>query len=211
MRLLTVSMFALLAAGACSAQQWELGVAGGIGVFRNGTITSPTGTADAGFKQGAAISAFATQNMYRHMAGQIRYTFQFDDMQLSSGGTEVKFKAQSHAIHYDLMFLAGSPEAAVRPYVLVGGGAKIYRGTGKEQETQELMEFAALSRVQQTVPLATFGGGVKARLGRRGFLYVEARDYLTPFPKDVIAPVPPSKASGWIHDFTPMVGLSFTF
>jgi hypothetical protein len=211
MRSLTISLFALLAAAACSAQQWELGFAGGVGVFKNGTITSDAGTADAGFKVGPAISAFATQNMYRHMAGQIRYTFQFDDMRLASGGTEVTFKAQSHAIHYDLLFLGGSPDAHVRPYVLAGGGVKMYRGTGKEQETQDLLQFAALTRTQQTMPLITFGGGVKARLGKRAFVYIEARDYLTPFPKDVIAPVPPSKASGWIHDFTPMIGLSFSF
>jgi transketolase C-terminal domain/subunit len=211
MRLLTVSLLALLAAGACSAQQREFGFAGGVGVFKNGTVTSATGTADAGFKPGAAMSAFFTQNMYHHVSGQIRYTFQFDDMRLSSGGTEATFKAQSHAIHYDLQFLGGSPEAPVRPYLLAGGGVKIYRGTGQEREMQDLIEYAALTRVQQTVPLVTFGGGVKFSVGRRAFLYVEARDYLTPFPKNVIAPVPPSRAGGWIHDFTPMIGLSFTF
>jgi hypothetical protein len=35
-------------------------------------------------------------------------------------------------------------------------------------------------------------------------------DYLTPFPKEVITPNPPSKVSGWIHDIVPMFGLSYT-
>ena len=211
MRLLTISLFALLAAGTCSAEQWELGVAGGVGIFKNGTIKSDTGTADAGFKNGPAVSAFAIQHMYRHLSGQIRYTFQFDDMRLSSGGSEATFKAQSHAIHYDLMFMGGRASSSLRPYILAGGGVKMYRGTGKEQETQNLIEFAALTHTQQILPLITFGAGFRVKLGGKSAIYLEARDYLTPFPKDVIAPVPPSKASGWIHDFTPVIGLSFGF
>jgi len=204
-------MFALLAATVCYGQDWELGVAGGVGIYRNASITSGSLSGDAGFKTGPAISAFATQNMYKHMSGQIRYTFQFDDLRIASNGQEATFKGRSHAVHYDLMFLAGSPESPLRPYVLVGGGAKVYQGTGKEQETQTLSELAALTRTWQTKPLITFGGGFKARLGRRGYLYAEARDYLTQFPSDVIAPIPPAKVSGWIHDFVPMIGLSFSF
>jgi hypothetical protein len=211
MRKLTISLCALLAAGVCSAQQWELGVAGGVGVFKNGKITSDAGTADAGFKTGPAISVFANQTLYRHLAGQIRYTFQFDDLRIASGGQEATFKGQTHSVHYDLMLLGAKPEAHVRPYVLVGGGARIYCGTGTEQETQNLIEFAALTHTRQTKPLITFGGGLKAKLGRRSFVYIEVRDYLTQFPKDVIAPVPPAKASNWIHTITPQIGLSFTF
>jgi hypothetical protein len=43
------------------------------------------------------------------------------------------------------------------------------------------------------------------------FLQAEFRDYLTPAPKQVIAPVGASKLGGWVHDFVPLVGLSFGF
>jgi hypothetical protein len=76
---------------------------------------------------------------------------------------------------------------------------------------QDLIQYAALTHTEQVEPLVTFGGGVKVKVGRRTFLYVEGRDYLTPFPTKVVAPVPPSKLGGWLHDFVPMVGLSFSF
>lgn len=211
MRTFKISFFALLAATVGCAQQWELGAGGGVSIYKNASITSGSLSGDAGFKPAPAISVFATQNMYKHMSGQIRYDLQFNDLCIASGGQEATFKGQSHAVHYDLMFLAGSPESPLRPYVLVGGGAKVYRGTGKEQETQTLGELAVLTHTQQTKALITFGGGFKAKLGRRAYVYAEARDFLTQFPNDVIAPIPPAKVSGWIHDFVPMVGLSFSF
>ncbi len=211
MKSLNTCVLALLGAAVCFGQQWEIGASGGIGVHTNSSLTSENGKADVGFKVGPAFSGFVTQTMYQHLSGQIRYTFQFDDLKVASGGKEATFKGQSHSIHYDLLFLAGSPESVVRPYVLGGAGVKIYRGTGKEQESQELGQFAALTHTQQAKPLVTFGGGFKAKVGARGFVYVEVRDYLTPFPSNVIAPMPPAKVSGWIHDFVPMIGLSFAF
>ncbi len=211
MKSISICLFALAAGTACLAQDWELGVSGGVGVYTKSTIKAEAGDVNAGFKTGPAFSAFLTQNLYNHISGQIRYTFQFNELQAKSGGTEATFTGQSHAVHYDLMFLAGDPDAPVRPYVLAGGGMKIYRGTGKEQETQELIDIVALTRTQQVKPLVTFGGGIKAKVGQRGFVYAEVRDYLTPFPENVIAPVPPAKVSGWVHDFVPMIGLSFSF
>ncbi len=211
MKLLSISLFALVLTGTSFAQQWELGGAAGVGIYVKNSVTGNTQSADAGFKTGPAFSGFVVQNLYKHLAGQIRYTFQLDELQVSSGGTKATFSGQTHAVHYDLMWLAGEQDAKVRPYVLGGGGMKIYRGTGTETESQPLGEFAVLTRTQQVEPLITFGGGVRVKLGDRGALYLEARDYLTPFPKDVVAAVPPSKINGWVHDFVPMVSVSFGF
>jgi len=37
------------------------------------------------------------------------------------------------------------------------------------------------------------------------------RDYITPFPNKVIAPAPGAKVGGWLQDFVPMFGVSWTF
>ena len=211
MRLFAVCSFAFVFAGGCLAQHWELGGAGGFGVYKDVTISRDSAKANAGFKSGPAFGAFAGQDLYEHLGGQLRYTFQFNDLKVSSGGTEATFSGQSHAIHYDLLFVAGSRESKIRPFLAGGGGIKVYRGTGTEHATQPLIQFAALTRTQEIKPLISFGGGVKIRVAKRGFLYLEARDYLTPFPTQVVAPVPPSKLSGWLHDFAPMLSLSVGF
>jgi hypothetical protein len=211
MKLLTPCCFVLALTGACFAQQWELGAAGGIGIYKNGTVTGASQSADAGFKNGAALSAFVVQNLYKHLSGEFGYTFQFDDLKVSSGGTEATFTGQSHAVHYDLLFSPVGREAPVRPYIAGGGGIKVYRGTGTEQESQPLGQLVALTRTQEVKPLITFGAGLKFKVGRRGYFYLEARDYLTPFPSNVVWPVPPSKVSGWLHDFMPLAGFSIGF
>lgn len=211
MKSLIICSLALALTGTCFAQQWEVGGAGGIGIYKNATIQGTGGSADAGFKTGPTVGAFATQNLYNHLSGEFRYMFQFSDLKVSSGGTEVTFGGQSHAVHYDVLFLAGDREAAVRPYAAAGAGIKLFRGTGEQHAVQDLIQYAALTHTQQVEPLVTFGGGVKIRVGRRTFLYAEGRDYLTPFPTKVVAPVPPSKLGGWLHDFVPMLGLSIGF
>ncbi|MGE5645233.1 MAG: hypothetical protein ACM336_05515 [Acidobacteriota bacterium] len=211
MKSLTLFSLALALAGTGFAQQWDVGGIGGFGFYKNVTVSGPDGSADAGFKNGAAAGAFATQHLYEHLSGQFRYLYQFDKLKVSSGGAEATFGGESHAVHYDLMYMVTGRDAAVRPYLVGGGGVKLYRGTGEQHAVQELIEFAALTHTSQVKPLVTFGGGVRAKLGAHAALYIEGRDYLTPFPEKVVAPVPPSKLSGWLHDFVPLVGLSFSF
>ena len=43
------------------------------------------------------------------------------------------------------------------------------------------------------------------------YLRLEIRDYITPFPKQVVAPAPGAKLKGWLHDFVPMVGIGVRF
>ena len=211
MRSLTALLFVLALTGTCFAQQWEVGAAGGFGIYKNVTVTNDVQSGTAGFSNGAALSAFATQDLYNHLGGEIRYTFQFDDLMVSSGGDKATFSGQTHAIHYDLLYKPLGREAPIQPYLAAGGGIKVYQGTGTPQVSQDLGYLAALTNTRQVEPLITFGGGVRMKVGRRTYLYADVRDYLTPFPDNVVAPVPPSKLSGWVHDIVPMLGLSFGF
>ena len=60
-------------------------------------------------------------------------------------------------------------------------------------------------------PRPSVGGGVKIALSPGLQLRLEAHDFLSPFPKNVIAPSPGSTVGGWLQDFVVMAGLSFTF
>jgi hypothetical protein len=59
--------------------------------------------------------------------------------------------------------------------------------------------------------MVSVGGGVKFAVTSAIQLRLDVHDYLTPFPKSVIAPAQGSKVGGWLSDFVAMAGLSFTF
>jgi hypothetical protein len=201
----------LLLATAAWAQNWEAGVLGGGGFYINHPqISGASGSAAAGIGDGPAFGAFLTQNLYRRLSGEIRYVYHRGDLELSSGSRRASFRADSHALHYDWVFHLAGREAKVRPYVAAGAGLKLYRGTGTETLVQTLQEVALLTRTREWKPLVSAGIGVMLALSRSVRLRLEFRDYMTPFPKRVIAPVEGGTV-GWLHDFSPTLGLSIRF
>jgi opacity protein-like surface antigen len=214
MRLKSVLTLALLGLPAASvlAQEWETGISGGFGFARNLTVTSSqSGAGKAGFKSGAVFSAVAGNNMYERISGELRYTYHLSDLKVTGGGQAAGFKGEAHSMHYDLVLHATEIGARFRPFVAGGGGVKLYRGTGAETSYQPAYRFALLTKTQELQPLISVGGGVKIALSDTLSLRAEFRDYITPFPTEVVAPSPGAKLEGWLHDFVPMVGLSFNF
>jgi hypothetical protein len=53
--------------------------------------------------------------------------------------------------------------------------------------------------------------GIKFELSPHLQFRVELHDYLTPFPKKVIAPAQGATVGGWLQDIVPMAGLAYTF
>jgi hypothetical protein len=149
--------------------------------------------------------------MYRHVSGEIRYTFGFNDMKVSSGNTKATFGGMSHSIHYDVLLHTAGAGARVRPYFVIGGGAKGYQGTGDEQPYQALGEFVLLTKTTEWKGLVIFGGGIKFAAGSKRHVRIEVLDYFTQFPTQVIAPAPGVSLGGWVHDFVPSVGVAFGF
>lgn len=203
-------LLASVGLGACLAQQYEVGGAAGGGFAKSATVTAPAGTAAAGFQAGPAFGFVLGHNMYRVVGGEVRYSFLKHDLKLNSGGTTPTFGGQAHAVHYDVL-LHPAKFGSAQPFAAVGGGMKIYRGTGKEAAYQPLGNFAYLSKTQEVKPMLSVGGGVRVKLGERLWLRTEFRDYVTPFPKKVIMPARGAKITGWVHDIVPMVGISYSF
>lgn len=191
------------------AQRWEFGGGVGGGFYTSQDISSPGGSASAKIASNLDASVWLGNNGAGHWSGELRYDFQMGDLQLSGQGTKATFGAQTHSIHYDLVWNASSAEAAVRPFVAVGAGIKDYVGTGTQVAFQPLENIALLTKASDITPLISAGGGIKFQLSRHTMFRVEIRDYLTPFPKQVITPNAGAKVSGWLMDFVPLVGISY--
>ena len=204
--------FLLLASAACFGQQWELGGSAGAGYLPGVSVTAPAGSATTGFRPGAAFGGFFGQNLYPHWSGEFHYGFLQSNLKVQSGGTDATFSGVAHVVHYDLILHTNKRGSRVQYFAAFGGGMKIFRGTGQETAYQPLSQYAVLSKTQEVKPMASIGGGLKYKLGQRVFLRTEFRDYITPFPKNVIAPGSNAKfSSSILHDFIPMVALSYEF
>ena len=213
MKKLAVTM--LMMAAAAFGQQWEFGGVGGGGFLRsvnvNGGVSAVASNATAGFQTGFAAGAFVGQNLYRHLAGQIRYEFLQSDLSLKSGGSSASFAGMAHAIHYDLVLHTAKRGSRSQVFVAFGGGMKVFRGTGTESAYQPLSQFGYFTKTTAVKPMASVGAGVRWALGEHVYLRAEVRDFITPFPEEIITPAPGMKYGSLLHDVVPMVGISYEF
>jgi hypothetical protein len=197
--------------GQTAEPRYEIG-GGVVGSFYDKkTFTSTVGNADAGFSSGFGASAWLGHHMYPKLSGEIRYDFSRNDMFLEGTGARATFGGQSHAVHYDLHFHFADISSKMRPFVLAGGGVKLFQGTGAERAFQPLSQIAVLTKTTEMAGLLTFGAGIKMKLSEKVMLRLEFRDNLTRFPKKVIAPNRGSGGSGWINNFAPTAGISLLF
>jgi hypothetical protein len=173
------------------------------------SVSSSAGSANAGFQPGFAASAFVGQRYSDRISGEVRYTFFDNAMKLSSGSQNTTFSANAHAVYYDVLLTTRPRESRAQFYGIIGGGMKIYRGTGTEQAFQPLSQFAYLTKTQKVEPMASVGGGVKFRLSPHVAMRAEIRDFLTPFPKALITPAPGAKIGSFLNDFVPMISVSY--
>jgi hypothetical protein len=194
-----------------SAQSWEVGAAGGYGVYRKVSVTSGSASGTTGFDSGIAAGAVFGNQMNRFASGEVRYTFRKDDLKVTSGSTKATAGAQSHAIHYDVLVHATKKESMVRPFLAAGAGVKIYRGTGAEPPFQPLSNLVVLTHDTEARPMLSLGGGVKIAVSRRALFRLDFRDYATPIPDNLLATPPNSRLGGWMHDFVFLVGISTVF
>ena len=199
----------LASSEAALAQKWEIGAGAGGSFYTGNTVSKASVTGNAKFNSGWGVTGYVGHNMYKLVGGELRYSFLKNDAKLTSGGSQAMFGANAHAIHYDVLLHATSADSAIRPFVAVGGGIKVYQGTGKEVVAQPLGNLAYLTRTSEYKPLVTFGAGIKFNVSKRLGFRAEVKDYFSQFPKEVIAPASGSKlSSDWIHNFVAMVSVS---
>jgi hypothetical protein len=201
----------LALAPAAMAQKWELGAGVGGSTYLSHDVKNGSATAQGGIETNVAASVWLDENSQGRWGGEARYDYERGDLKLTSGNTKAVFGSESHAMHYDFLVQSGSRESRARVFVAGGGGVKIYRGTGAEQQLQPLDQFALLTKTTDLRALVSVGAGLKWQLSHAVGLRVEVHDYMTPFPKEVITPNLNSSVSGWLHNLVPMGGISYTF
>lgn len=192
-------------------QHWEVGGSAGYGLYHDVAVSNGSLSGKTGFASGVAFGAVIGNETTRHLGGELRYTYRSDDLRVSAGPTTARAGAESHALHYDLLIHGANSEAPARPFLAIGGGIKRYRGTGAEPTFQPLSGLVVLTHTSETEPMISAGGGMKFRLSRRSLLRLDFRDYMTPFPGNVLARRANTQTSGWVHDFVLMVGISGIF
>ena len=204
MRVLSISIFAMCATAAFG-QQWEVGGVGG-GSFLNSV---PAGGATAGFAPGFVAGAFVSQRLGSHISGEIRYEFFQSDLRLAGGGQTATFAGNAHAVHYDVAYRFNNSESRAQFYAAVGGGIKLFRGTGAEEAFQPLSQYGYFTKTQEMKPLVSAGAGLSYRLSERFALRAEVRDFMSPFPTQVLTPAPGVKFGSFLNDIVPMVGIEY--
>jgi opacity protein-like surface antigen len=212
MRTIAIGAVLLAAAAACAqAQQWEFGGLGGGAFLNDVTVTAPAGSATAGFQPGVVAGAFLGQNISNHIGGEVRYEYFQSNLELKHGGASPTFSGQAHAVHYDLLIHSHSKTSSVQFFGAVGGGVKLFRGTGTETVQQPLYQYGYFTKTQAIKPMFDVGGGVRFSIAKRLFLRVEVRDFITGFPTQVLTPPGNAKYGSILQDIVPMVGVSYAF
>lgn len=201
----------MLAPAAGFAQKWEFGVDGGAGFLNNVAVTGGTTSATAGFAPGFVAGAFLGENLYSHFSGEIRYEFMQSNLQLTSAGQNAQFDGAAHALHYDVVYHTGgaSTEKPVQLFGAVGGGVKVFVGTGTEEAWQPLSQFGYFTKTQTVKPMLTAAAGVNFRLGSKLFLRAEIRDFASAFPTAVLTPPQGVKYGSLLNEVVPMVSLVY--
>ncbi|MGH9628713.1 MAG: hypothetical protein ACRD7E_10315 [Bryobacteraceae bacterium] len=205
-----ITVATLLTAIPLLGQNYEFGALGGGSFYISKTASGPAGEAKAGFSPGFTGGVILGQNMYSYIGGELRYSYLYNGLKLSSGDEKATFGGEAHAIHYDLLIHTRPRGAKKRPYIAVGGGAKVYRGTGAETPFQPLSSFALLTKTSEARGMLSIGAGIKYTLRDNLQFRVDVHDYFSPFPTEVITPVG-TNLGGWIHNIVPTAGFSITF
>jgi len=194
-----------------AAQKWEIGAMGGGSFYTSNDVVKGNSSVKASFDPGFVASFFVSQEMGRTWGGDLRYDFARNNAKLDGSGGKATFGSQSHAIHYDFLLHLSPAGNKTRPYISFGAGIRHFRGTGVESVTQPLSDFALLTKSTDTTPMASVGFGVKFRVSEKANIRIEIKDYITPQPTKVITPNRGASLSGWIHNFLPMVGVTYVF
>jgi Outer membrane protein beta-barrel domain len=211
MRTIVFSIVIFSAASSAFSQQWEFGAVGGGGFLSNVSAKGAAGNAITGFAPGAAFGAFLGNSLNRNISGEIHYEYLQNNLRLSSGGQTAQFAGASQTIHYDVVYHTSRKESNVQFFAALGGGVKLFRGTGAEAAYQPLSQFGYFTRTQAIKPMIGVGGGFTYRLSNRLFLRAEIRDFITPFPTAVLTPAPGVKFGSVLQALMPMLGLSYVY
>jgi opacity protein-like surface antigen len=201
----------ILGAVTLFAQERQIGADIGYGLYRNGSIYSSEGSAEAGIRNRFAAGIDLGYEFSNYVGGRFSYLYHDGHPFLQTPAAKVDIQGQSHALTVELLFYFKTRKHRWRPFVAGGTGAKGYVVAGPEPFPQPIPQIATLTTNDVWKLTFTVGGGVTYRLLPHMLLGAEFRDFLTTFPRQQIVPAPHNTARGIFEQFTPLFGVSYTF
>jgi opacity protein-like surface antigen len=206
--------FLLVAAvlvSSASAQLYEVGAGVGYGIYRNGSIISSTGSAEAGIRNRFAAGINLGWEFSPYVSGEFAWLYHDGHPFLQAPGVKVDIQGQSQALTAGLLFHFKDRKHRLRPFLAGMVGSKDYVIAGPEPFPQPIPQIASLTANDVWKVAFAFGAGVKYRVHRRVILRGEILDYATTFPRQQIVPAPHNTARGIFQQITPLFGASYTF
>ncbi|HUA17480.1 MAG TPA: outer membrane beta-barrel protein [Bryobacteraceae bacterium] len=201
----------LFAAAAFGQEQYEIGADVGYGLYRDGSIYSASGTAEAGIRNRFAAGIFLGDDFSKYVSAEFNYLYHDGHPFLRAPGVNTDIQGNSDALTASLLFHFKPRESRWRPFLAGGAGAKEYVIAGPAPFPQPIPQIASLTTNDVWKTVFTVGGGIQYRLIPHMWLRAEFRDYLTTFPRQEIVPAPHNTARGIFEQFTPLFGVSYTF
>lgn len=211
MKHFTAAFFVASLISVAFAQQYEVGADIGYGLYRNGTIFSSAGTAQAGIRNRFAAGIVLGDEFSEYVSGEFQYLYHDGHPFLQAPGVKSDIQGQSHALTLDVLFHLKRRGERLRPFVEAGAGGKDYVIAGPAPFPQPIPQIASLVTNDVWKVVFNVGGGVKYTLRPHLLLRAEFRDYITTFPRQQIVPAPHNTARGIFEQFTPLFGISYTF
>ena len=207
MRYAVLALFAAVAFG----QQYQIGADIGYGFYRNGTIYSTAGNAEAGIRNRFAAGIVLGDEFSRYVSAEFQYLYHDGHPFLEAPGVKADIQGNSDALTCNLLFHFRTREHRWRPFLEGGAGGKEYVIAGPEPYPQPIPQIATLTTNDVWKVVFSAGGGVKFRPMPHMLVRAEFRDYLTTFPRQQIVPAPHNTARGIAEQFTPLLGIAYTF
>ena len=207
MRYAVLALFAAAAFG----QQYQIGADIGYGFYRNGTIYSTAGNAEAGIRNRFAAGLVLGDEFSPYVSAEFQYLYHDGHPFLQAPGVKADIQGNSDALTCALLFHFRTREHRWRPFLEGGAGGKEYVIAGPEPYPQPIPQIATLTANDVWKVVFSAGGGVKFRPMPHMLVRAEFRDYLTTFPRQQIVPAPHNTARGIAEQFTPLFGIAYTF
>jgi opacity protein-like surface antigen len=201
----------VLFAGAAFGQQYEVGADIGYGFYRDGSVYSASGTAQAGIRNRFAAGILVGHEISKFVSAEFDYLYHDGHPFLQAPGVKSDIQGQSDALTVQLQFHFKTREHRWRPFLAGGAGGKDYVIAGPAPFPQAIPQIASLTTNDIWKVAFSVGGGLKYRLIPHLVLRAEFRDYLTTFPRQQIVPAPHNTARGIFEQFTPLFGVSYAF
>jgi hypothetical protein len=193
-------------AGAALGGDWQATASGGFGKYRYVSLSSTSGTGDAGIGARYVLDAAIGRALGEHLAMEGAWTFQDGDFEIRSGGQKTAFDAHAHSFHGDFYYYWRGRSVRLRPFVEGGAGVKLYQGI-EDVRPRPLAAFGSFAHATDARALLVVGGGVDWKLSSHWAVRIAVRDFATPFPSSVIVPAAGVSAGGWLHDAVVTAGI----